>query len=557
MIIIGIFGVFAVYFTNPGEEGLQAYLGVEDSPFGQIFFGDLLEATGSENSAFYLYFVFLYFIAYLANTFPLIGLWLGGSGIPEEVTTNMADIFIASSHKKNKLVFRHLFTHGIVFSIITGVLYITVPVTYEFLNMTIAYDRVFLAYILLWISGISFYSISFFVSLVTLRSDIGRGMAGLIFMLSFLVQMIYNMNPILEKLKYFNILHYTNSSSILLKGDSLILDNFLPLLIAALLITLGIIFFLKRDPLPIQMRLRTGKVQENGSTKEKSLWTVFDRISPKDYFHTFLKRVSPLSAEQWRADRVIFITFFCLIFFGALSVIVGYPTGEGGIEQFSGIYTNNPFVKSIQRGYGDSILSDPLYTIYTQFFGYTWLYFFPLVIISAGRIIARDSDTKTLDLIQSLPVKRKTIIFARLFTVLLELTIFVTMSVVLILLGEFALNINYKVLEQIFSILLIIFTYGTFLLFLVAVGVVLPAPKHRKKAIYGISGLTIILAVFPYFNETLLPLKYLSLLYYLDLIGLISLGYQIEQLSLLLILALVLIISVVSIHKYSEKMQLM
>ena len=113
-------------------------------------------------------------------------------------------------------------------------------------------------------------------------------MAGLVFMLSFLLQMIYNMNPIVEDLKYFNILHYTNSSSILLKGDSLILENFLPLLIAVLLITFGIILFLKRDPLPIQIRLRTRKVEENGSTKGRSMWTFFNRIisNPNIYLST-------------------------------------------------------------------------------------------------------------------------------------------------------------------------------------------------------------------------------------------------------------------------------
>jgi hypothetical protein len=81
-------------------------------------------------------------------------------------------------------------------------------------------------------------------------------------------------------------------------------------------------------------------------------------------------------------------------------------------------------------------------------------------------------------------------------------------------------------------------------------------PKYRKRVIYGISGITIILAVLPYFNEALIPLKYLSLLYYLDLIGLISLGHQIEQLSLLLVLIVVLIVSFSVINFKSDKMEL-
>jgi hypothetical protein len=557
LLIIGVFGVFAVYLTDPGEEGLQEYLEVEDSLFGQIFFGAILDATGSENSSFYLYFVFLYFMAYLVNTFPIIGLWLGGSGIPEEVSSNMTDIFIASPHKKKSIVFRHLLTHGIVLTLLTGVLYTSVPIIYELLDISIAYDRILLAYILLWVSGATFFSISFLFSLTTLRSDIGRGVAGLIFIVSFLIQMIYNLSPILEDLKYFNILYYTNSSSILLKGEGLIFDNFLPLVIAVGLIILGIFIFLKRDPIPMQISSGWNKSREGDSTEGKSKWTLTDKIRLKDYIHILLKKVSPISAEQWKADRAIISIFFFLYLVVALSIIVGYPTGEGGIEQYAGVYTNNPFVKSIQRDHSETIQGDPLYTIYTQFYGYTWIYFFPLVVIAAVRIVDRDNDAKTIDLIHSTPKKRRSILYSRIFTILLEISIFVNMCVLIIVLGEFALDLDYKVLEQLFSIILIIFTYGAILFFLVAAGVIFPIPKYRKRMIYGISGLTIILAVLPYFNEVILPLKYCSLIYYLDLIGLISLGYQIEQLSLLLILVLVFIVSVVSIHKYSEKMEIL
>lgn len=556
LLIIGIFGVFAVVLTNPGEAGLQAYLGIEESVYGKIFLGDLLEGLGSENSAFYLYFVLLYFILYLGNAFPIVGLWLGGTGIPEEISTNMADIFIASSHKKEKLVFRHLMTHGIIFTILTVIMFLTIPISYELLDTPINYERILLAYILLWISGVTFFSISFFFSIVTLRSDLGRGIAGLVFMLSFLVQLIVNLNSDLDDLKYLNLLHYLSSNSILLEGDPLILENILPILLAGILIIFGVLIFGRRDLLPLQLRQESENIITDTETKSSLYDTLRRKFVIRDYIKSTLQRVSPISAEQWTADRTIIIFFLIFSTLVALSIIFGYPTGEGGTEQYSGIYANNPFVKSIQRDYADSLVEDPLYTIYTQFYGYTWIYFFPLVIIAAARIVERDNDSKTLDLILGTPIKQKKVFFARILTILVQISIFAIIVVTILIFGEFLLEVESKILEQVFSIALIIFTYGSLLCFLIAVGIAFPIPHYRKRVIYGIGGLTIALAVIPYFNEAIMPLKYFSLLYYFDLIGLINLGYQIEQLRLLLVLFVVLIASISFINYKSDRMVL-
>ena len=243
---------------------------------------------------------------------------------------------------------------------------------------------------------------------------------------------------------------------------------------------------------------------------------------------------------------------FIICFFAAVSIIIGFPTGEGGFTEMVQIYRNNPFAKALVRNSMEQILEDPLGPIYPQFYGYTWLYFFPFIIIGAGRVVDRDRHDKTIDLLLGTPTKPRNIIFYRILTIMIELTILSSMTLLFILLGEFYLEIDSKLIEQLLALIIIPFTYGTMLCFLIAVGLLLPSPNNRKKIIYALGALTIILVTLPYFSEPLMPLRFLSPLYYMDLVGLIAQSYQFEQVSLLLVLIGVLICSLLVIFRSSD-----
>ena len=552
--VIGFLGALVVFWTSPGEEGIQAILGIADTPFVKSIWGELIANLNSENSDFFLYFIFLYFITYMVNVYPIAGIWLGGAGASDEIKSGMGDIFIASPNKKEKLILRHLITHLFLLTFFTLLIYVLIPLSYDFLGTSVNYERVFSGFILLWISGVTFFSIAFFITTITLRSDIGRGVAGVIFLLSFFLTATVNLNPNLENLKYLNILYHTDPSPILMTGEALDFDNFAPLIISLFLLTLGVLMFVLKDPLPLQFsqnRRSIEKIKTGGLKNKLSCFRT--KITLKDYIRPFLHKISPISAEQWVADRTIFIVFFILLFFGALSIIIGFPTGEGGFAEMSQIYRNNPLANAIIRNSMEEIIDDPLGPIYPQFYGYTWLYFFPIVIIAAGRIVDRDKSDKTIDLILGTPTKPSSLIFSRIFAIMVELTILSSMTLLFIILGEFYLDIESKLLEQFLAFLIIPFTYGAILCFLIAVGLIIPLPDHRKKVVYALSALTIILIVLPYFSEPLLPLRFLSLLYYMDLVGLIAQGYQFEHLSLLLVLVGVLIGSLLVIYRSSGK----
>lgn len=551
---IGFIGALLTYWTYPGEAGIQAILGIADTPFVKSIWGELIGHLDSENSGFFLYFILLYFVAYMANVYPIVGIWLGGAGAPDEVKSGMADIFISSPHKKEHLMFRHLLSHLLLLTFLTALVYILIPLSYDFLGTSINYDRLFAGFILLWLSGVTFFAIAFFVTSITLRSDLGRGMAGIIFLSSFLLTSIVNMNPSYEDLKYLNIFHYINPSSILLSGETLELENFIPLIISIFLLTVGVLIFISKDPLPLQIsqgRKNINKI-ETDSHKTKFI-NIRGKIVIKDYLQQLFRFISPISAEQWLADRLIFFVFFILCFFGAVSIIIGFPTGEGGFAEMAQIYQNNPFAHAIMRNSMDQVLNEPLGPIYPQFYGYTWLYFFPFIIIEAGRVLSRDRNNKTIDLLLGAPIKPKSIIFPRILTIIIELIILSSMTLFFLLLGEFYLEVDSKLVEQLLALIIIPFSYGTILCFLIAIGLLLPSPDHRKKIVYTLGVLTIILVTLPYFSEPLLPLRFLSPLYYMDLVGLIVQGYQFEHLSLLLVLVGVLISSIFIIFRISDR----
>ena len=552
--LVGLGGAWLVFFIYPGEEGVYSLVSLAENAFAELFFGEVIQNLDSPNSAFFLWFIFLFFIAYASNLYPVIGIWLGGSGTSEEAKSGMGDLFLASSNRKITLPLRHILTHIITITCITVIIFINIPLSLGIADKAINYERVFNGFLLLWISFITFYSISFFFSHLTLKSEIGRGISTLIFLLSFVIQSIVGTNTNLEFLQDFNLLHYTNASPVLLLGTNLTFDNFLPLILAIILMILGLLVLQYRDLIPLSLNLRyKGKVN--------SPITPFSRLKRgresehfiRDYFEVLLKRISPISAEQWVADRMIFFVFFIACLFSVFSIIIGYPTGEGGYPEMVLIYKNNPIVTAIIRGSLDSIIDDPLGPLYTQYYGYNWLYFFPLVIIAAIRIADRDNKDQSIDLLYANPVTSKNLIFPRVITVVFEITLLSLMNVIVLILGEFYLNIESRLLEQILTIFLVPFAYGSILCLFVAISILVPRPVYRRRIMILLGSISLVFVLLPYFSKPLFPLRFLTPLYYLDLVGLITQSFTGEPLVLLLVLIGILVISVSIISKYANK----
>ena len=545
LILIGLCGPILCITTYPGDDGMEAFMGMDESSFLNLFFWDLWSDATTVNTGLFLYFVMLYFIAYMAITFPVVGLWLGGAGVTKEMNTSMADIFFVSPQKKEKLLYRHLLSHGVLFTFLTICFFLSIPLSFELLGTPINYIRVLNAFILLYASGLFFFAITFFISVLTVRNDIGRGVAGLILLASYFLHMLMGENSILSELKQINPLYYFNTGPILLKGDPLTNDILIPVLISIILLIVTIIVFKKRDPLPLQLMKRSKKTTNKSGDKNE--------IKEKGFFYQLLARISPITAEQWAADRVIFLFMFIFAVFSVWSIIAGYPKGEEGVNQLAQIYQNNPIAQAIIRGHNEIMLNDPLGSLYPQFFGYTWIYFFPLVFIGAGRIIRRDYDSKALDMMLGTPISSKQMIFYRMVTTAIQLVILSIFMVISLIIGEYWLGIQSKIAEQLISILIIPCVYISLLSCLIAIGIAIPKPSFRKPVIYGFTLLTVVLAILPYLNENLGSLQYLSLLYYFDLIGLVAYGYQITEMKLLIVLMGVFVISIAYIWKESDK----
>lgn len=215
------------------------------------------------------------------------------------------------------------------------------------------------------------------------------------------------------------------------------------------------------------------------------------------------------------------------------------------------MFENNPLVKSLIRGY--DIFNDPIAPFYPQFYGYTWIYFAPIIVIAAERILERDLDSRMIDIMQGMPVSLRRIIFMRLFTILVELILLSLLELVFLIPGELLLGLNEKVFEQCLAFILIPMFYFCFLCICVGIGVFF-LPANRKKAVYGFAVVMIILVVFPYMNESLEWSKYYFLLYYFDLVGLIHLGYQFEQVIILLVPFVLFLVAILVIFKKANSM---
>jgi ABC-type transport system involved in multi-copper enzyme maturation permease subunit len=317
--------------SYPGEEGILSFLEMTDTPFGQAFLGQLLTDIGGESSGLYLYFILIYFIAYATFIFPMAGVWLGGTGIVDEIKTGMGDVYLASPNKKTNLVLRHLLTHCVLFTILILIMYLEVPILFELLGYTIPYERIAAAFFLYWILGGTFFAITFFFSLITLNNEIGRGIGGLLFIFSFVLTLITNANPDVEDLKYMNLTYYTNPSEVLIQGKELTADIFYPLILTIILLVLGVVFFTQRDPLPLQLRLIPKRVHKTDQEMKNQHTQPQERFS---FLNRLFTRVSPLSGEQWRADRTLFVFYLLILLLLVSSIIFGYPQGDGGYEQF-------------------------------------------------------------------------------------------------------------------------------------------------------------------------------------------------------------------------------
>jgi hypothetical protein len=145
------------------------------------------------------------------------------------------------------------------------------------------------------------------------------------------------------------------------------------------------------------------------------------------------------------------------------------------------------------------------------------------------------------------------LIFPRILTVIFELTVLSMMNVLLLLLGEFYLDIESKIFKQLLSILMIPLAYGSILCLFIAISILIIRPVYRRRIIFLLGTVSLVFVLLPYFNEPLLPLRFLTPLYYLDLVGLITQGFTGEPLVLLIILIGILVISVGIINRYANK----
>ncbi|MFW9780509.1 MAG: hypothetical protein ACFFE8_16835 [Candidatus Heimdallarchaeota archaeon] len=548
LFFIGLFGVILSVTAYPGEEGVLAFYGLTDSPFGEAIIGEFLVEVGGENPEVYLFFILVYFLLYATNLFPIVGIWLGGAGLPDEVRSGMADIYLSTSNRKLNMTVRHIFSHMILITTIQTLMFLQIPTVFLFFNLPIAFDRVAMAFFILWLSTLTFYFLTFSISLISLRGDVARGFGGLLFIYSYLIVFTLGFNPALEDLKYANIFYYFRLNGVLLKGDPVNIENILPFVLALLFLATGLIIFRRRDLLAVQTGSSGIRPQRKTLRSILSIFRPGRLLSP---IQSLLNRVSPIAAEQFQSDYFLFVGYSVFLVLMVSSIIFAYP--EQGLEQLMPIYTNNPIVASILRGY--DVAQDPLSVFLGQFYGYTWIYFAPFSIILAAKIINRDYSARMQDLLYGTPVTTRKVLLYRILTGVVEILLLTFFAMITLLFGQIVIQKDSRLFDQMIAFILIPLLYITLFCLSIAVATIV-RPEYRTRIVIGVGAWTVLFAVIPYFGESLMPLRFLSLFTYFDLIGLLFLNFQWEQISWLFVIVAVLIFSLGFIRSYSKKMVL-
>ncbi len=228
----------------------------------------------------------------------------------------------------------------------------------------------------------------------------------------------------LEFLNDYNILSWFDVNGLLLDGKiplatlQKLLASFVFVFIVSLLL------FEKRDliknaPLPLSEKLNINLT----FSKQASLLRRRE-ISVKRSIFTFwahfLEKKFPFAAEFIYSERmVLMVAFWFLVMMWPLQFIF-YPKKEQELAGTIIILGNQPIFRVFT--YGHELSSQPyLWFLVTQSLGNHWMIFVPLIVYWIGKIVMRDTNDLTGEIMASLPTSQRQVVLERLLAAFLEL----------------------------------------------------------------------------------------------------------------------------------------
>ncbi len=434
---IALFGFgLAIIGIYPGEEGMQEMLNLVDEPIFEAFLGNFGE--GATGYSFWQSMM----SPFLGIVFAIFGILFGVRIAMKSISDNTGELINTLPLTRSKMLFNKIIA-GMIFGLIlllSWAVPLLIPINGNSIGIEIVLSLSWWAMLYLLMS------IMFGILVGNLTGSSGRGaQVGILFILfMFIFQTLINYQS--KNLITTELWEYSkNGETVIYTLYNLILDinlvswfapgavmlgndiemKYIWIITAALIIFGFLSFFTynKKDLID-ERGIFSRKKKQKGVDESDDQSHVKAKKSVKKSFHTFwirpLEKRFPHTADMVYSDkRALMILYIAIIMFYPMqlfmylgdtaSVDATTALGDGGIMA---IFT---------YGYDMSLYPPWVWWIVTQAIGVHWMLFLPMVVRWIRSVPVRDSEDGTGDLVGSLPVMKRTVVFQRLLGVFLEM----------------------------------------------------------------------------------------------------------------------------------------
>lgn len=436
---IGIFGFgLAIIGIYPGEEGMESMLDLIDNPVFEALLGTIEGEAPS-------YALFQSMMSpFLGMVFAIFGILFGVRIAMKSISDNTGELINTLPVTRSKMLFNKIMA-GLIFGFIlllSWAVPLLIPINGNSIGAEIVLSLSWWAMLYLLMS------IMLGVLLGNITGSSGKGaLTGILFILfMFIFQTLINFqskNLIKTELWEYvkndetviytlynlimdiNLVTWFSPSAAILGYD---IDMKYVWIITAALIIFGALSFLSYN--------RKDLIDERGIFSRKKKQKLVDKVesddqshvkakkSVKKSFYTFwvrpLEKRFPFTADIVYSDRrALMVLYIAIIMFYPLQLFI--YLGDTDSVDAPTVFGGGGLMAIFTYGYDMSLYPPWMWWVVTQVIGASWVLFLPMVVRWIRSVPARDGEDGTGDLVGSLPVMKRSVVFQRLLGVFLEM----------------------------------------------------------------------------------------------------------------------------------------
>ncbi len=437
---------FLMLSMYPGEAAMQDFMEILDEDVFVAMLGEI----GGESPGFALW---IGMFASMTSIIYFIFAIMSGTRVAiKSVDDDTGELIHTLPVNLSKLIFGRWMV-SVTFFIILILVWLF-PIWIYDLGKTIPLIR--LANIFWWTLLFCLAGLALGIILGLITSSMEKGQQnGLLGVLSlYALQMISRLQEDFAWMDDFNILSWYEPTGLFLR-NKIIWEMVVKLvIITTVMMWLVIQGFSKKDlikdaglsipPLISNFSSRFRKKKPTKRVKFKS---------DKNSFYTFwvrpLEKKFPFTADFiYSEKRVLLITFIGIIIMWPLQLLsysedVATAAGGFGSGGIMRLFT-----------YNHDILDRPwLWFLITQAIGNHWFFFLPLSIFWINKIVKRDGETMTGEIMGSVPINSQKVVFERFFAVLLEIIWMIIWMIFWLVISEMAVGQTINLAWEVIAII--------------------------------------------------------------------------------------------------------